>query len=206
MIVIRRRKRRFDTEEWNWIPALYRKTKNGARHRGIPFDLTLEEFERIAARANGECELTALPWCFDDRPGSFKRPFIPSIDRIDSKKGYTFSNVRLVCAAVNLARHQWDDGVFELIIRSTALKMGISTAGFSAGDFLTVNELAQRWGVAVSTVHGRVRSAGLFRHVNRFGNLCFLRSDIEDLEEEKARGCPRFTASPPPGTPTPPLP
>lgn len=45
---------------------------------------------------------------------------MPSIDRIDTTRGYTPDNVRLVCAAVNLALNQFGEGIFFRIVTSTA--------------------------------------------------------------------------------------
>jgi hypothetical protein len=47
-------------------------------------------------------------------------PFSPTIDRIDSLKGYEKGNVRIVCLSVNLLMNRWGDEVFKLLIQ----KMG----------------------------------------------------------------------------------
>lgn len=39
------------------------------------------------------------------------RPFMPSIDRTNSAKGYTAGNCRLVCVAANFAMNEWGQGV-----------------------------------------------------------------------------------------------
>jgi hypothetical protein len=66
-------------------------------------------------RANGKCEVTRIPFSFLKMDGSRKRPWYPSIDRINSLQGYSFSNCRLVCIAVNLAMHQWGESVLHVI-------------------------------------------------------------------------------------------
>lgn len=75
--------------------------------RLIQFTLTIEEFESLVERAQGRCMITGIPFEFARVSGSMRRPFAPSIDRIDSAKGYSADNVRLVCVLVNLAMNEW---------------------------------------------------------------------------------------------------
>jgi hypothetical protein len=39
--------------------------------------------------------------------GKAKRPYAPSLDRIDPRRGYEPDNVRLVCAVANFAMNAW---------------------------------------------------------------------------------------------------
>jgi hypothetical protein len=48
-----------------------------------------------------------------------KHPYGPSLDRINSQKGYVRGNVRLVCTAVNFGLGQWGDEVFLPIAEAT---------------------------------------------------------------------------------------
>jgi len=52
-------------------------------------------------KQQGKCKLTGLK--FDLRSGIGRLPFSPSLDRINSKKGYTKRNTRLVCVHINEA-------------------------------------------------------------------------------------------------------
>jgi hypothetical protein len=81
-----------------------------ALKKGLDFDLHLH-FEELDRRVRaGVCELTGYPL---DLAGPStpqqRRPNAASIDRIDSKKGYVLSNVRVVCLAVNLALGTWGE-------------------------------------------------------------------------------------------------
>ena len=84
-----------------------------ARRRGEEdFDLDLPALEYLWHRQGGRCALSGLE--FDDErfPSAFvKRPFAPSVDRIDTDDSHRIGNVRLVCVAVNFARGQWGDDV-----------------------------------------------------------------------------------------------
>lgn len=57
----------------------------------------------------GVCEVTGLPFDFNSHPVYKKNPYAPSIDRIDSCKGYTKDNVRIVLWQVNLLRGEMTD-------------------------------------------------------------------------------------------------
>ncbi len=73
-----------------------------------------------------------------DKPtNSYRAPFAPSIDRINSEKGYTDGNVRLVCVAVNWALSDWGIEVFEKICSSVGSKLlfGGAKTGLKTGLF-----------------------------------------------------------------------
>jgi hypothetical protein len=88
--------------------------KRRAQEKGIPFDLDrLDLIERITA---GRCEVTGLP--FDLAAGAGLNPWAPSIDRIDSTKGYTPDNVQVVVSAYNIAKGPWSDDVLPTLARA----------------------------------------------------------------------------------------
>lgn len=70
--------------------------KGRAAKRGLPYDLT---FEWAEGRWTGFCEVSGIP--FQPRYGANHGIFSPSIDRIESSKGYTQDNVRFVLMGVN---------------------------------------------------------------------------------------------------------
>jgi len=57
----------------------------------------------------GCCEITGIPFDFEPHKIYSKNPYSPSIDRIDSSKGYTKQNVRIVLWQVNLMRGEISD-------------------------------------------------------------------------------------------------
>jgi hypothetical protein len=86
------------------------------KKKGIELDFDLEWMCELYQKQDGKCSQTDLP--FDLSENSRRKRFRPlsvSIDRIDSAKGYTKDNVRLVCVAFNLALNAFGDGVFEKI-------------------------------------------------------------------------------------------
>lgn len=78
-----------------------------ARRKGQEFDVPVERIE--AALETGVCELTGLPFDLDTSEQWDKHPSAPSLDRIDSSKGYTLDNVQVVCYAINVLRHQYPE-------------------------------------------------------------------------------------------------
>lgn len=97
-----------------WVRDASRNTKYRQRN-GLANGLTEIQVRQLIARSNGKCEVTGLPFA-DGMPSHAKRrPFAPSIDRINSTLPYSIDNCRLVCFSVNVALNQWGDGIFDLI-------------------------------------------------------------------------------------------
>lgn len=103
------------------IRQTLRKLFHSARQRAVKcgrtYTITSQQTEDLINRCQSACELTGMPFSLD-RKGCAIGPFSPSLDRIDSARGYEFDNVRIVCAAINLAMNQWGEDMFEEIARS----------------------------------------------------------------------------------------
>lgn len=95
------------TEQQEYYRDLYSGARKGAERRGLSFDLTRAQFDELVRQAQGCCTVTGIPFVFEKHPTAKRRPFAPSLDRIDNAKGYTIGNVRLVCLLLNLAMNQW---------------------------------------------------------------------------------------------------
>lgn len=92
------------------MDKIYYNAKSSAAKRGISFSLTIEEYSELVHLSNGCCMLSGILFDFSET-GFKKRPYAPSIDRINSRFGYTKENCRLVCTAVNIAMNEWGEGV-----------------------------------------------------------------------------------------------
>lgn len=90
--------------------------KKRALKRERDFNVELENIQAIIEE--GTCQLTGLK--FDLSPGQNGRQnaYAPSIDRIDSKKGYTKENTRVVLWAVNSALHDHGESVMLPILEA----------------------------------------------------------------------------------------
>jgi hypothetical protein len=95
--------------------------KNAARWSAEPFQK--DDLVALWRESGGRCMLTSLP--FRETPvgtGRARRPYAPSLDRIDSNQPYTRRNCRLVLQAVNFALNAFGDDVF-LAIAEGAIKV-----------------------------------------------------------------------------------
>lgn len=102
-------------DKFNYAEVFQRAKKN-ARLRGIPFDLTKAEFDALVKKSDGRCMVSGLPFTTPSRrKAGSRRPFAPSLDRIDSAVGYTKSNCRIVSIIVNCALNEWgEEPLFEM--------------------------------------------------------------------------------------------
>lgn len=101
-------RRVFGPETWGGVPDWAKRFYLNAEKRCLddrkPFTLSIDDLRRAIARAEGKCEVTGVPF-----EGTGKSPFAPSIDRIDSRRGYEASNIRVVCLLVNYAMNTWGE-------------------------------------------------------------------------------------------------
>lgn len=77
------------------------------------YTLTLEDEKELYFAANGRCQVTGIPFGPKPVDSYFRNPYAPSLDRIDSSKGYHKDNVRLVLCAVNTAMNEWGLKLFD---------------------------------------------------------------------------------------------
>ena len=95
--------------------ALLTTAKKRAAAKHMDCTLTANDIIQMAVASDERCALTGIPFSFAKGADEHKAPFAPSLDRIDSCKGYTPQNTRLVCVAVNLAMNQWGEAVLREI-------------------------------------------------------------------------------------------
>lgn len=82
--------------------------RNRCRKSGMEF--TIDEALLAKLLEPNVCSVTGIP---PEPLGSGKRhsrsPWAPSVDRIDSSRGYVPDNVRVVCWMYNAAKQDWSD-------------------------------------------------------------------------------------------------
>lgn len=98
--------------------CLVANARTRARRKGLDFSLD-EHVNDLQARIDaGKCELTGYP--FSLAPG---KPYnSPSLDRIDSNKGYTYENVRVVLHLVNAALGDWGEDILAEVLAPWAMQ------------------------------------------------------------------------------------
>lgn len=98
----------WSTNSGSWLYKTYSSMEARNKKKCFGDMVTFEQFKDIVCRSNGRCALSGI--AFDVTSPEMKRnPFTLSPDRIDSSKGYTFENIRIVCMIVNLAMSHWGD-------------------------------------------------------------------------------------------------
>lgn len=96
----------------NVAKDLLAQSRKRARQDDIMFTLTVDDIMAIGMESNWRCAVTGVKLRPDKINGSAMRPFMPSIDRIDPRRGYERPNCRLVCIAANFALNDWGEQVF----------------------------------------------------------------------------------------------
>lgn len=91
---------------------LFRQVVKNSKPRNISVEITADDVKKMLDRAKGKCELTRVPFDMQKIQGQRIRPWIPSVDRINSKLGYSFDNCRIICAAANVALNQFGEYIF----------------------------------------------------------------------------------------------
>lgn len=109
-----------EVDYWHRSGKLNTWIRARAAKKGMEFDLTREW---IADRMKiGECPVTGLPFDLTRQEGVRFNPFAPSVDRIDSGRGYTMDNCRLVVWIYNMAKSEWNDDVVLRFAKALAAK------------------------------------------------------------------------------------
>ena len=84
---------------------LIRRARERAKKKRMAFELDFYEPELQRRIDAGFCEVTGLPLNLDGG----RTWDSPSIDRIDTKQGYLYRNIRIVCHGINTAMNDWGE-------------------------------------------------------------------------------------------------
>jgi hypothetical protein len=100
----------------SWLHSQAAQTRHRTRARGSEgAGLTPREIADLLLRSRGRCEVTGIAFQRGRPARARSSPFLHSIDRIDSSRGYEAWNCRVVCYAVNVAMNSWGEEVFAKI-------------------------------------------------------------------------------------------
>lgn len=97
------------------IVKLLRAAKTRAKQYNHEFSINTNYLLKLWENQNGKCSLTGFAFEFINSTNFTINPFSPSIDRINSSKGYVPGNVRFVCTAVNFALNEFGEEIFKKI-------------------------------------------------------------------------------------------
>jgi len=90
---------------------------------GFRYDLNLQTLADMWIAQKGRCVLTDQVMTFESGTVSLRNPMRLSVDRIDSRGGYTKTNVRLLTHWANNTLSTWSDELFAQMIRSAHQKL-----------------------------------------------------------------------------------
>lgn len=99
----------------------YRRFKHGAETRGLLWSLSLDDLVDIYTAQDKKCALTGWSIEFEEQENLSQQR--ASIDRIDSKLGYTKENVQLVHKHVNMMKQSYDQEYFIQMCKAVADKV-----------------------------------------------------------------------------------
>lgn len=130
-----------------WARVLLSRSAGRAKASNIEFSLSNFDMAHIIVESDGKCAVTGIKLRLDavEKRGSKKhiRPWAPSIDRIDSSKGYSIENCRLVCAAANIAMGAWGEEVLLTMAKSIAKIQTKTRIPAPKIEWLTVKQYCQ---------------------------------------------------------------
>lgn len=149
-----------------WATELTRSAKTRANIKNLEFDIDAEYVLSLFCSSGGRCQLTGIPFIFsrDGLEGKERRPYAPSIDRIDHKHGYTKGNVRLVCASVNIAMNNWG---FDVLLRIARALIGEDPEVGRRKYLIVRRRNSKRHGVRWEA---KIKKQGTEHHLGTFNN------------------------------------
>ncbi len=92
---------------YNFSGKSYSAWKSSAKRRGINWKITKQQMEDVFKKQNGKCALSGM-----EMIPRKNTPYRPSIDRIDSTKGYSIDNIQFVCSMVNVMKNKFNEKDF----------------------------------------------------------------------------------------------
>jgi hypothetical protein len=96
------------------VRRMLNSSKNRSEKRKLDFDLTAEFIVGLFETQQYKCLLTGIPFSLEaPKEGFAKNPFTPSLDRVDSRRGYTMDNVRLILTCINIALNEFGEDVLK---------------------------------------------------------------------------------------------
>ena len=112
------------------MEVVFASAKQRADANKLTFTISLQFVRNLLNAQGGRCAVTGIPFTLKSNGKNWRRePYRPSLDRIDSARGYEPDNCRIVCVAVNTALNEWGDEVFWTIVRG-AVNQALSPTPF----------------------------------------------------------------------------
>lgn len=100
------------------IGLLCRRARSRAKDKEREFLLDPESLSLVFIQCDGKCAVTGMPISFNGESHSK-----PSIDRIDSSKGYTMDNIRITSVIANVSMNKWGERALRMMCGYFAQKL-----------------------------------------------------------------------------------
>lgn len=101
------------------IEAMVKGAQHRAKRKGLSCTITSDEILEMIESQSARCAVSRISFDLSATVGA-RRPFAPSLDRLDCTKGYEKDNIRITCAIVNTAISDWGDEVFVEMCKAVA--------------------------------------------------------------------------------------
>ena len=85
------------------IKFIFRDARQHAKARNREFTITLDDLFNVLITQDNKCSLTGVSFSTDNKP---------SLDRIDSYKGYTKDNIQFVLKEINVMKSNLEESKF----------------------------------------------------------------------------------------------
>lgn len=102
-------------DEDKWAKQLFSNLKKNAKSRNLTVSVTADNIKAALVQTNGKCSISGIKFSEENKNNCRIRPWIPSVDRIDSSQPYTKENIRIVCAAINITLSDWGEETLKTI-------------------------------------------------------------------------------------------
>ena len=101
---LKQQKAWINASPYNFVRKKIWHQKSNAKRRGIVWELDDDAIARKILR-QGRCKLSGQKFIYKQGTKGNRNIYAPSIDRIDSRKGYVPGNIMIVCWAVNCMKN-----------------------------------------------------------------------------------------------------
>lgn len=107
------RRKRYGEDKPNRAKKIFYSARSSATMRNLPFLISESDVVSALERQRWKCARTGIS--FDLAMTGGKRPFGPTIDRIDNARGYEPDNIQFVCLMYNTGKGQFTDDDFLIL-------------------------------------------------------------------------------------------
>jgi hypothetical protein len=104
--------------ETEYVALKNRVNAHEKKGRKMAFNLTPKYIQDKFNACEGKCAITGLPFIMELGTKGNRNPFRPSVDRINSKKGYVKGNIQIILAIVNTMKMDYTDDVLHPVIKA----------------------------------------------------------------------------------------